>query len=195
MDREPFHLRCLAAVCGCAPGRDCLCPVLAAYARRCAQEGASSPWRSQTLCRESTQPAGPAQRDPRAFRGVGRAPRRTSDLGRLLACLLPEAQGVWHPEADRAAEAMPLTCFVSLCPAVLCPGGQEYQECAPVCGRSCGQPEDCGELGGCVAGCNCPSGLLWDPEGQCVPPSLCPCQLGARRYALGSATMKDCNRW
>ncbi|XP_004430689.1 PREDICTED: SCO-spondin [Ceratotherium simum simum] len=127
VDREPFHLRCLAAVCGCAPGRDCLCPVLAAYARRCAQEGALPPWRNETLC------------------------------------------------------------------PVLCPGGQEYQECAPACGRNCGEPEDCGELGGCVAGCNCPLGLLWDPEGQCVPPSLCPCQLGAHRYAPGSATMRDCN--
>uniref|UniRef100_A0A8D2ECW6 SCO-spondin n=1 Tax=Theropithecus gelada TaxID=9565 RepID=A0A8D2ECW6_THEGE len=128
VDREPFYLRCLAAVCGCDPGRDCLCPVLSAYARRCAQEGASPPWRNQTLC------------------------------------------------------------------PVLCPGGQEYRECAPACGQHCGEPEDCGELGSCVASCNCPLGLLWDPEGQCVPPSSCPCQLGARRYAPGSATMKECNR-
>ncbi|XP_042105252.1 SCO-spondin-like, partial [Ovis aries] len=129
VDREPFHLRCLAAVCGCAPGRDCLCPVLAAYARRCAQEGALPSWRNRTFC------------------------------------------------------------------PVLCPGGQEYQECAPACGHNCGEPEDCRELDSCVAGCNCPLGLLWDPEGQCVPPNLCPCQLGARRYAPGSAAMKDCNRW
>lgn len=61
VDREPFHLRCLAAVCGCAPGKDCLCPVLAAFARRCAREGALSLWRSQTLCRESAQPASPFQ--------------------------------------------------------------------------------------------------------------------------------------
>ncbi|KAI4585199.1 hypothetical protein MJG53_006733 [Ovis ammon polii x Ovis aries] len=128
VDREPFHLRCLAAVCGCAPGRDCLCPVLAAYARRCAQEGALPSWRNRTFC------------------------------------------------------------------PVLCPGGQEYQECAPACGHNCGEPEDCRELDSCVAGCNCPLGLLWDPEGQCVPPNLCPCQLGARRYAPGSAAMKDCNR-
>ncbi|OWK06839.1 SSPO [Cervus elaphus hippelaphus] len=127
VDREPFHLRCLAAVCGCAPGRDCLCPVLAAYARRCAQEGALPSWRNRTFC------------------------------------------------------------------PVLCPGGQEYQECAPACGRNCGEPEDCGELDSCVAGCNCPLGLLWDPEGQCVPPNLCSCQLGAHRYAPGSAAMKDCN--
>ncbi|KAJ8782814.1 hypothetical protein J1605_009422 [Eschrichtius robustus] len=99
--REPFHPRCLAAACGCTPGGDCLCPMLAAYARRCAQEGALLSWRDQTLC------------------------------------------------------------------PVLCPGGQEYQECAPVCGRNCGETEGCGELGSC---------------------------LGAHRYAPGSATMKDCNR-
>ncbi|KAM8818088.1 LOW QUALITY PROTEIN: SCO-spondin-like [Rhynchonycteris naso] len=128
VDRESFYLRCLAAVCGCAPGRDCLCPVLAAYAHSCAQEGAPSPWRNQTLC------------------------------------------------------------------SVPCPLGQEYQECDPVCGQNCGEPEDCGELGGCAAGCNCPLGLLWDPEGQCVPPSLCPCQQRAHHYAPGGATMKDCNR-
>ncbi|KAM5255351.1 SCO-spondin-like [Ctenodactylus gundi] len=127
VDREPFQRRCLAAVCGCAPGKDCLCAVLSAYARRCAQEGALLPWRNQTLC------------------------------------------------------------------PVLCPGGQEYRECAPVCGHHCGEPEDCKNLGGCVAGCNCPPGLLWDPEGQCVPPSLCPCQLGARRFTLGSVTRKACN--
>lgn len=60
---------------------------------------------------------------------------------------------------------------VSLCPAVLCPGGQKYQECAPVCGKKCGEPEDYGELGSCVAGYHCSLGLLWDPEGQCVPPA------------------------
>lgn len=64
VDGEPFHLRCLAAVCGCVPGRDSLCPVLAAYARRCAQEDAPSPWRNQTLCRESAQPAPNFQSPP-----------------------------------------------------------------------------------------------------------------------------------
>ncbi|XP_005404818.1 PREDICTED: SCO-spondin [Chinchilla lanigera] len=128
VDREPFQLRCLAAVCGCAPGRDCLCPVLSAYAHRCAQEGALLLWRNQTLCH------------------------------------------------------------------VPCPSGQEYQECAPACGHLCGEPEDCDKLGSCVAGCNCPPGLLWDPEGQCVPPGLCNCQLGDHRYSPGSVTQKDCNR-
>ncbi|KAM9651443.1 SCO-spondin-like [Trichechus inunguis] len=128
VDRESYWLRCLAAVCGCTLGEDCLCPLLAAYARHCAQEGALQSWRSQTLC------------------------------------------------------------------PVTCPGGQEHQECAPACGRNCGEPEDCVGLGVCVSGCNCPPGLLWDPAGQCVPPSLCPCQLGAQRHASGSTTMKDCNR-
>ncbi|KAM5303201.1 LOW QUALITY PROTEIN: SCO-spondin-like [Glossophaga mutica] len=92
--RELFHRRCLAAVCGCAPGRDCLCPVLAAYARHCAQEGAPSPWRNQTLCCETAQaaqqpPVSSSQlgglQELRRGAGMGWDPRRTSDLGRLLA--------------------------------------------------------------------------------------------------------------
>eukprot|EP00069_Balaena_mysticetus_P011046 bmy_21015T0 len=90
--------------------RDCLCPVLAAYARRCAQEGALLSWRDQTLC------------------------------------------------------------------PVLCPGGQEYQECAPVCGRNCGETEGCGELGSCVAGCNCPLGNCPLMPLPAWGPSLCPWQ-------------------
>lgn len=65
-----------------------------------------------------------------------------------------------------------------------------------MCGHHCGEPEECEELGSCVAGCNCPSGLLRDPEGQCVPPSMCPCQLGGRRYTFGNtATKKGCSHW
>ena len=75
MGREPFHLRCLAAACGCTPGGDCLCPVLTAYARRCAQEGALLSWRDQTLCRESAQPASPI---PRLFPP---APSRNGSVG------------------------------------------------------------------------------------------------------------------
>jgi hypothetical protein len=59
VEREPFRLRCLAAVCGCAPGRDCLCAVLSAYAHRCAQEGTPLHWRNQTLCRESPHLSSP----------------------------------------------------------------------------------------------------------------------------------------
>ncbi|XP_068939311.1 SCO-spondin-like [Petaurus breviceps papuanus] len=128
VEQEPYQLRCLSAMCSCALGHDCLCPVLSAYARHCAREGVISPWRNQTLC------------------------------------------------------------------PVMCPAGQEYQECTLVCGQRCGEPETCGELVGCVAGCNCPSGLLWDHESQCVPPSLCSCQLGGQSHPPGSVTLQGCNR-
>lgn len=59
VDKEPFRLRCLEAVCSCDPGRDCLCPVLSAYARHCAQEGVLLQWRNDTLCREFLCPVNP----------------------------------------------------------------------------------------------------------------------------------------
>ena len=102
VDREPFHLRCLAAVCGCAPGRDCLCPVLAAYAWRCAQEGALPSWRNRTFCRESAQPASctltllPAQGDPGALQ-QGRVPEGSLTSADCWLCFLLEARGQSSP--------------------------------------------------------------------------------------------------
>lgn len=52
VEREPFRLRCLESMCSCAPGRDCLCSVLSAYAHHCAQEGVLLQWRNETLCCE-----------------------------------------------------------------------------------------------------------------------------------------------
>ncbi|KAI5153833.1 Sco-Spondin [Manis pentadactyla] len=110
--------------------------------------------------------------------GEGRCP--LEDSAPLAPCST-------HTQRHVSAEAA--------CAILYGPTFQEYQECAPACSQNWGEPEDCGDLGSCVAGCNCPPGLLWDPEGQCVPPSLCPCQLGAHRYAPGNAIMKDCNHW
>lgn len=65
-----------------------------------------------------------------------------------------------------------------------------------MCGHHCGEPEDCKELGICVAGCNCPLGLLWDLEGQCVPPSACHCKLGGHHYTFNTTvTVRDCSHW
>ncbi|XP_075117575.1 SCO-spondin-like [Leptodactylus fuscus] len=50
VDWGPFHQLCLSDVCGCSPGKKCLCSAVSAYARQCAQEGAVVSWRNQTLC-------------------------------------------------------------------------------------------------------------------------------------------------
>ena len=47
-----------------------------------------------------------------------------------------------------------------------------------MCGRNCGETEGCGELGSCVAGCNCPLGLLWDLRASVCPPAHAPASLG-----------------
>ncbi|XP_074841635.1 SCO-spondin-like [Carettochelys insculpta] len=50
VEREPYYELCLHDACACAAAQGCVCSALAAYARQCAQEGASVPWRNQTLC-------------------------------------------------------------------------------------------------------------------------------------------------
>lgn len=52
VDPEPFLELCLADACACRDVPRCLCPVLAAYARECAQEGMELSWRNQSFCGE-----------------------------------------------------------------------------------------------------------------------------------------------
>ncbi|XP_030052234.1 SCO-spondin [Microcaecilia unicolor] len=132
VEREPYYQVCLHDVCGCAPGKDCLCSAVAAYARQCVQEGAAIRWRNQTFC------------------------------------------------------------------VVQCTGGQVYAECSHPCRKTCAdlhmaESGACQELESCVAGCNCPEGLVLDDSGQCVQAAMCPCQHGEEMHSPGSKIQKNCN--
>lgn len=89
----------------------------------------------------------------------------------------------------------------SVLPAVQCSGGQLYQECGRACGGSCTDSRSCDEAGDdtglrtCVPGCQCPAGLVQDPQGQCVPVSMCPCVQGDKTYQPGTAIQNSCNTW
>ncbi|XP_060104212.1 SCO-spondin-like [Heteronotia binoei] len=86
----------------------------------------------------------------------------------------------------------------TFCP-VQCSGGQVYQECASPCGLTCADLRmealgACQALDGlCVAGCNCPAGLVLDDDGQCIRPEMCPCLDGEEALPPGSQTRKSCN--
>ncbi|XP_053120701.1 SCO-spondin-like [Hemicordylus capensis] len=86
----------------------------------------------------------------------------------------------------------------SFCP-VLCSGGQVYQECATPCRRTCADLRTealgaCQDLEGvCVAGCNCPEGLVLDDDGQCVRPGSCPCRHREEAHPPGSTIQRSCN--
>lgn len=89
----------------------------------------------------------------------------------------------------------------SVLPAVQCSGGQLYQECGRACGGSCTDSRSCNEaaddsgLRTCVPGCQCPAGLVQDPQGQCVPVSMCPCVQGDKTYQPGAVIQNSCNTW
>ncbi|XP_074753624.1 SCO-spondin-like [Athene noctua] len=133
VELEPFWQLCLHEACACRDGQRCLCPVLAAYARRCAAEGTELSWRNRSFC------------------------------------------------------------------DVPCAGGQLYQECGRACGQTCAELHldgavSCPDLAGlCIPGCQCPPGLVLAEDGQCVPPSACPCRRGTRLYPPGSQILRGCN--
>ncbi|XP_063003641.1 SCO-spondin-like [Elgaria multicarinata webbii] len=86
----------------------------------------------------------------------------------------------------------------TFCP-VPCSGGQVYRECAAPCRMTCadlrmeafGTCEDLENV--CVAGCNCPEGLVLDDDGQCVQPAMCPCVHRNEAHPPGSKIQKSCN--
>ncbi|KAM4677962.1 LOW QUALITY PROTEIN: SCO-spondin-like [Discoglossus pictus] len=85
----------------------------------------------------------------------------------------------------------------TFCP-VQCSGGQVYMECAAPCWKTCADLRMAGtgaclELEGCVAGCNCPDGLVLDDSGQCVQPAMCPCHHRGKTYQPGSTILQKCN--
>ncbi|XP_043922260.1 SCO-spondin-like [Protopterus annectens] len=83
----------------------------------------------------------------------------------------------------------------TLC-SVQCSGGQVYSECSRPCGNTCADlhlETGCGAVSGCVAGCNCPEGLVIDGSGQCVLIGMCPCHYGETLHSPGSSVQKSCN--
>ncbi|KYO43844.1 SCO-spondin [Alligator mississippiensis] len=81
---------------------------------------------------------------------------------------------------------------------VQCGGGQVYQECSAPCRKTCSDLHldgagACQELDVCVAGCNCPEGLVLDEGGQCIPPAMCPCLHGDETHPPGSRIRRSCN--
>uniref|UniRef100_H9GNM8 SCO-spondin n=1 Tax=Anolis carolinensis TaxID=28377 RepID=H9GNM8_ANOCA len=86
----------------------------------------------------------------------------------------------------------------SFCP-VQCSGGQVHQECVSPCRKTCADlrleaSAACRGLDRvCVAGCNCPEGLVLDGDGQCVQPAMCPCVHEGEAHPPGSKVRKSCN--
>ncbi|XP_044125177.1 mucin-2-like [Bufo gargarizans] len=82
-----------------------------------------------------------------------------------------------------------------------CPGGKVYLDCDKRQPLAPGAPirRSCKTLSieyfqtECISGCACPSGLLDDGAGDCVPEDRCPCVHNEDIYPHGSQVKVDCN--
>ncbi|EHA98275.1 SCO-spondin [Heterocephalus glaber] len=173
VDREAFQLRCLAAMCGCSPGRDCLCPVLSAYARRCAREGALLLWRNQTLCRPVCGPQRTCQL------GTHRYTPGSVTQKDCNHCICQE-RGLWN-------------CTAHHCPPKRAFYPQELIYDPSTCLLTCDSPNANHSCpAGSSDGCVCPPGTVVLDE-HCVPPDLCPCRHSGQWYPPNATIQEDCN--
>lgn len=122
-----------------------------------------------------SQPAAPLHSfQHRGIQGfaAGKGPRGISDLRRLLALFSFGRQGAEQP----------LTCMC-LCAQLSCvPVARSTRSVPQRAVTTAGSLKTVGSWTA-VWPAVLPPGTAVGPEGQCVPPNLCPCQLGARRYA------------
>ncbi|CAM9200199.1 unnamed protein product [Bubo scandiacus] len=153
---EPFWQLCLHEACACRDGQRCLCPVLAAYARRCATEGTELSWRNRSFC---DVPCAGGQ----LYRECGRACGQTcADLRLDGAGSCPDLAGLCIPGCQ--------------CPPglVLAEGGQ----CVPPSACPCRHgtrlyPPGSQILRSCNA-CICAGGSWRCTEAPCPAAALCP---------------------
>ncbi|KAK9502170.1 hypothetical protein O3M35_012753 [Rhynocoris fuscipes] len=122
VEPSTYYENCMYDMCSCnKKPSDCLCPMLAAYAKECSRQGVPINWRA-------------------SVRECG----------------------------------------------MQCPRGQQYQTCGDSCIRSCqdlSREKKCSSH--CLEGCYCPSGLIFDHRGVCIPISSCPCVLNGLEYPAG----------
>ncbi|KAM7370189.1 hypothetical protein PAMP_011460 [Pampus punctatissimus] len=160
VEREPYFRLCLSEVCGCAPQKSCHCTVLTAYARHCAQEGATVHWRNHTFC--SVQCSG-----GQVYQECGRACRGAcSDLRQGWSC------------DDSGDGAMG---FKMCVPGCQCPPGlvQDHQgQCVPITMCPCVQGDKTYSSGAVVQNncnsCVCERGLFNCTQEQCEEVNQCP---------------------
>ncbi|XP_068790174.1 SCO-spondin-like [Struthio camelus] len=171
VEREPFYQLCLYDACACPAGRGCLCPSLAAYARRCAQEGAALSWRNQTFC-------GARCSGGQAYLECGRPCGRTcADLRLHGAGSCPGLEGICVPGCN--------------CPEglVLDDGGQCIQPGMCPCRRADETYPPGSTLRESCNTCVCTAGAWNCTASPCPEAAFCP---GELVYAVGSC-LRTCD--
>ncbi|KAH0627733.1 hypothetical protein JD844_003874 [Phrynosoma platyrhinos] len=165
VEREPFYQLCLYDVCGCSASRDCLCSAVAAYARRCAQEGVLVAWRNQSFCpvqcsggQVYQECATPCQR---SCADLGMEVFGTcQDLDRLCVAGCNCLEGLVLDDDGHVCLNGAWNCTDENCPqAVVCPGELVYAFGS--CLRTCENPEDNLTCAGSSDSCVCPPGTVF----------------------------------
>ncbi|XP_062426817.1 LOW QUALITY PROTEIN: SCO-spondin-like [Rhea pennata] len=172
VEREPFYQLCVWDACACAAGRSCLCPALAAYARRCAQEGATLSWRNRTLC---GVPCGGGQAHQECGRPCGGTCAELRLGAAAAAC--PRLEGVCVPGCN-CPPGLVLDDGGQCVPPGACPcrhGGESYAPGSTI-------RESCNA-------CVCAAGAWNCSAGACPAAARCP---GELVYAAGSC-LRTCD--
>uniref|UniRef100_A0A8B9JY28 VWFD domain-containing protein n=1 Tax=Astyanax mexicanus TaxID=7994 RepID=A0A8B9JY28_ASTMX len=219
---ESYYKRCKYSTCTCEKTENCLCGVFSSYVRACTAKGIFLQGWRDTVCKKYTEHCPATQTFSYKLQGCQRtcdslSLERPACINTYLpveGCACPD--GLYENEngvcvaldkcscyhnGERIKPGKSITiknehCSFTLCFAD-CPAPKVFFNCSEAgpeehgleCAKTCAQKTvDC-----CTSGCQCPSGLLDDGRGHCVPQHNCPCKHNGHYYPPGSQITDQCN--
>uniref|UniRef100_G1KJ84 VWFD domain-containing protein n=1 Tax=Anolis carolinensis TaxID=28377 RepID=G1KJ84_ANOCA len=208
VNAAPYHKNCMFDTCNCERSEDCMCAALSSYVRACAVKNVELPgWRT-TVCSKymtcpqslnysydisSCQPTCRSLSEPDITCNVKFVPVDgcTCQSGTYL-----DSSGKCVPKHSRLLFRVSSISFAHLCVAPMV-----YFDCKNTtagttgaeCQKSCQTLDMHCYSTQCVSGCMCPSGLVSDGKGGCIPMEECPCVHNDVTYKPGEKIKVDCN--
>uniref|UniRef100_A0A8C2U4E5 Mucin-5B-like n=1 Tax=Coturnix japonica TaxID=93934 RepID=A0A8C2U4E5_COTJA len=195
LNPSTYYTNCMFDTCNCQNSEGCLCAALSSYVRACAARGILiDGWRTDvcskytTSCPKSLSYSYTIDSCQPTCRSLSE-PDVTCNIKFVPVDGCTCVNGTYMDESGKCVPANECPCYYRGSPIPL---GEVVHENG-LCQKSC-QTLDMQCYGTqCVSGCVCPSGLVLDGKGGCIPEEECPCIHNGAMYQPGEKINADCN--
>ncbi|XP_042325556.1 mucin-19 [Sceloporus undulatus] len=191
VDYRSYYEKCLISTCVCEEIKDCLCTALGNYVKACAKHGVYiTDWRTG-ICEQNCEEGKVFQYNAKACNTSCRS-FSEKDLScdvegsPVDGCICPE--GLYKNSKGMCVKQNICDCYVD--DKVLMTGQRITLE-----NYTWYKPDSVNHMTDmpCTPGCYCPLGMVRDSQGQCIPPSRCPCSYSGQKYEQGRKINVECN--
>uniref|UniRef100_A0A803Y6Q7 VWFD domain-containing protein n=1 Tax=Meleagris gallopavo TaxID=9103 RepID=A0A803Y6Q7_MELGA len=206
LNPSTYHTNCMFDTCNCQNSEGCLCAALSSYVRACAARGIQiNGWRTNvcskytTSCPKSLSYSYTIDSCQPTCRSLSE-PDVTCKIKFVPVDGCTCINGTYMDESGKCVPANECPCYYRGSPIplgeVVHENGLLHLNCSHLalqCQKSCQTLDMQCYSTQCVSGCVCPSGLVLDGKGGCIPEEECPCIHNGAMYQPGEKINADCN--